>query len=125
MGSPQTRRVALDELRHQRRDLGDADGEIASKCRAGQERQAPQRLPAHQRGCSPCNDHQSWATSLEVIDASLGASRWLLDTSVFHHIARAPAAGVRWGSLATLVAAGIAAAAFGAFTFARRDLAGC
>jgi len=66
----------------------------------------------------------AWSFLVEIIGASLGVSRWLLDTSILHHVARAPAAGVRWDSAAILVAIGIAAAAAGAAAFARRDLAG-
>lgn len=66
----------------------------------------------------------AWSFLVEIIGASLGASRWLLDSSVLHHIARAPAAAVRWDSAAILVAIGIAAAVVGAAAFARRDLAG-
>ncbi len=64
----------------------------------------------------------AWSFLVEIVGASLGASRWLLDLSVLHHIARAPAAAVRWDSAAVLVAVGIAAAAIGALAFARRDL---
>jgi len=66
----------------------------------------------------------AWSFIVEIVGASLGASRWLLDTSLLHHIARAPAAPVRWDSAAILVAVGLAAAAFGALAFARRDLKG-
>jgi len=66
----------------------------------------------------------AWSFLVELVGASLGASRWLLDTSVLHHIARAPAVDVRWDSAALLVALGLAAAAVGAWRFARRDLAG-
>jgi len=66
----------------------------------------------------------AWSFLIEIIGAGLGASRWLLDTSVIHHIARAPAAAVSWDSDAVLVAIGVAAAAIGALTFARRDLKG-
>lgn len=65
-----------------------------------------------------------WSFLAEIIGASLGASRWLLDTSVLHHIARAPAADVRWDSAAILVAVGVAAAVIGALAFNRRDLKG-
>ena len=66
----------------------------------------------------------AWSFLVEIIGASLGVSRWLLDTSILHHIARAPATAVRWDSAAILVAIGIAAAVAGAAAFARRDLAG-
>jgi ABC-2 type transport system permease protein len=42
--------------------------------------------------------------------------------SLLHHIARAPAAAVRWGSVAHLAIVRIATAAVGAAAFARRDL---
>jgi ABC-2 type transport system permease protein len=65
----------------------------------------------------------AWSFLVEIIGASVGASRWLLDTSILHHIARAPAADVRWDSAAIVTAIGIAAAV-GAIAFARRDLKG-
>jgi ABC-2 type transport system permease protein len=66
----------------------------------------------------------AWSFLVEIIGANLGVSRWLLDTSVLHHIARAPATAVRGDSAAILAAIGIAAAIAGAAAFARRDLAG-
>ena len=66
----------------------------------------------------------AWSFLVEIVGASLGVSRWLLDLSVLHHIARAPADAVRWDSAAILIAIGIAAAIAGALAFARRDLAG-
>lgn len=66
----------------------------------------------------------AWSFLLEIVGAGLGLSRWLLDLSVLHHIARAPAADPRWGMAVVLVALGVAAAALGALAFARRDLAG-
>lgn len=61
---------------------------------------------------------------VEIIGAATGASRWLLDLSILHHIARAPGTAVRWDSAAILVALGLAAAIVGALTFGRRDLQG-
>jgi ABC-2 type transport system permease protein len=66
----------------------------------------------------------AWSFLVEIVGASVGASHWLLDTSVFHHIARAPASEVRWNSFVVLLVIGIAAAAAGTWRFARRDLAG-
>lgn len=66
----------------------------------------------------------AWSFLVEILGASLGVGRWVLDTSVLHHIARAPAVGVRWDSAAVLVAAGVAAALIGALAFSRRDLEG-
>ncbi|ALV33161.1 hypothetical protein AS200_14765 [Streptomyces sp. CdTB01] len=65
-----------------------------------------------------------WSLLVEIIGVSLGASRWLLDLSMLHHLARSPAADVRLDSVAVLIALGIAAAAAGALAFARRDLKG-
>jgi len=59
-----------------------------------------------------------------VVGASVGVSHWLLDTSVLHHVARAPASEVRWDSFAVLVVMGMVGAAVGVWRFARRDLAG-
>jgi ABC-2 type transport system permease protein len=66
----------------------------------------------------------AWSFLVEIIGAGIGASRWLLDLSVLHHIARAPAVPVGWGSAAALTAIGISAAIAGAAAFTRRDLAG-
>jgi ABC-2 type transport system permease protein len=66
----------------------------------------------------------AWSFLLEILGASLGLSHWLLDLSVLHHIARAPAAPVRWDMAVILIALGVAAAAIGAIAFARRDLKG-
>jgi ABC-2 type transport system permease protein len=62
----------------------------------------------------------AWSFVVEVV----GASRWLLDTSVLHHIARAPAVPVQWGSAGALIAIGTAAVVAGAAALAHRDLAG-
>lgn len=66
----------------------------------------------------------AWSFLVEIVGAGLGLSGWLLDLSILHHIARAPAADVRWDSAAILVALGISAAVIGALAFARRDLKG-
>ena len=66
----------------------------------------------------------AWSFIVEIIGADLRVSGWLLDTSVLHHIPRAPAAPVQWDMAAILAGLGIAAAIAGAAAFARRDLAG-
>jgi ABC-2 type transport system permease protein len=66
----------------------------------------------------------AWSFLLEIVGASLGLSHWLLDLSVLHHIARAPAAPVQWDMAAILIAIGIAAAIAGTLAFAHRDLKG-
>jgi ABC-2 type transport system permease protein len=52
------------------------------------------------------------------------ASRWLLDTSVFHQMASAPAAAPNWAANAVMAAVGIGCAAAGLIAFSRRDLVG-
>jgi ABC-2 type transport system permease protein len=52
------------------------------------------------------------------------ASRWLLDTSVFHQMGSAPAAPPNWAANAVMAAVGAACAAAGCMAFNRRDLAG-
>lgn len=64
----------------------------------------------------------AWSFLIEIVGAGLGASRWLLDTSLLHHIARAPAVDVRWDAAAILTGLGLLAAALGAVGFIRRDL---
>ena len=66
----------------------------------------------------------AWSFVVEIIGAGLGASGWLLNLSVLHHIARAPAADVRWDSAAILTGLGILAAIVGAIALTRRDLKG-
>lgn len=64
----------------------------------------------------------AWSFLVEIIGAGLGANRWLLDTSLLHHIARAPAVDVRWDAAAILTGIGLITAVLGAVGFARRDL---
>jgi ABC-2 type transport system permease protein len=62
---------------------------------------------------------------LIVIVGSIGAlSHWVLDTSVFHQMASAPAVSPHWVANGVMVAIGCAGALLGAFAFRRRDLQG-
>ena len=65
-----------------------------------------------------------WSFLVEIIGAGIGASHWLLDLSVLHHISRAPATEVRRDSAAILLTQGLVAAAAGAVAFNHRDLKG-
>ncbi len=65
----------------------------------------------------------AWSFLVQLIGSAINANGWLLDLSVFHHLAPTPASDPNWTSAATLAAIGIAAAALGAIAFARRDLA--
>lgn len=66
----------------------------------------------------------SWSFLLELVGSVVGADHWLLDTSVFHHLAAAPAADPAWPTDAVVVAIGVLAAAVGTAAFARRDVTG-
>jgi ABC-2 type transport system permease protein len=65
----------------------------------------------------------AWSLLIEVAGGFFSSSHWLLDTSVFHHMAAAPGVSPDWTSAAGLAAVGVAAALAGGAAFARRDLA--
>jgi polyether ionophore transport system permease protein len=65
----------------------------------------------------------AWSFLVQLIGSAINANGWLLDLSVFHHLAPAPATDPNWTSAALLAALGIATAALGATAFAKRDLA--
>ena len=52
------------------------------------------------------------------------ASRWLLDTSVFHQMTSAPAAAPNWTANGIMVSVGVGCALLGGLAFNRRDLVG-
>jgi len=62
---------------------------------------------------------------LVVIVGGIGAvSHWVLDTSVFHQMASAPAVPPDWEANGIMVAIGLVAAGLGGAAFRRRDLQG-
>ena len=65
----------------------------------------------------------AWSFLIELI-ATVITNRWLLDTSVLHHIQPVPAAQPDWTTAAWLTGLGILAALAGTAFFSRRDLAG-
>jgi ABC-type Fe3+/spermidine/putrescine transport system ATPase subunit len=65
----------------------------------------------------------AWSLLIELAGGLFGSSHWLLDTSVFHHLAAAPAVSPNWASAAVLAGLGAPAAALGGLAFTRRDLA--
>jgi ABC-2 type transport system permease protein len=65
----------------------------------------------------------AWSLLVELAGGFFGSNHWLLDASVFHHTAAAPAVNPHWTSAAALAAVGAAAALLGGVAFARRDLA--
>ena len=62
---------------------------------------------------------------LAVVIGGIGAiSHWILDTSVFHQMASAPAVPPHWEANGVMVAIGVASALIGGIAFNRRDLQG-
>jgi ABC-2 type transport system permease protein len=64
-----------------------------------------------------------WSFLVELIGGVVGMNHLVLDTSILHQMASAPAVSPDWTTNAILVATGLAAAAVGAVAFSRRDLA--
>lgn len=63
-----------------------------------------------------------WSFLIELVGGIVDADHWLLDLSLFHHLAPAPAVSPRAGAAVAMVLVGLAAAAVGAVWFRRRDL---
>ena len=66
----------------------------------------------------------AWSLLIQLAGGFFSSSHWLLDTSVFHHMAATPAVNPNWTSAAVLAAIGVLAAVLGEVAFRRRDLAG-
>ncbi|HVA03710.1 MAG TPA: ABC transporter permease subunit [Acidimicrobiales bacterium] len=66
----------------------------------------------------------TWSLLVEVIGGIGAMNHWVLDTSVFHHMAAAPAVSPNWRTDAVMVAAGALGAVIGGFALTRRDLQG-
>jgi ABC-2 type transport system permease protein len=65
-----------------------------------------------------------WSLLVEVLGGAGDAAHRLLDTSVFHFMASAPAVPPDWRADGVLVAVGVVAAVVGGAVFVRRDLRG-
>ena len=65
-----------------------------------------------------------WSLFIELVGGIGANSRWLLDTSLFHQMAAAPAVDPHWTTNGVLVAIGIVCAAVGALGFTLRDIQG-
>jgi ABC-2 type transport system permease protein len=62
---------------------------------------------------------------LVVIVGGIGAiNHWALDTSVFHHMASAPAVAPNWEANGVMTVIGVACALVGGCAFSRRDIQG-
>lgn len=67
----------------------------------------------------------TWSLLVDLVGGAFGdANRWLIDTSVFHHMSSAPAVSPDWKSSAVLVGLALATGALGVLGFVHRDLAG-
>jgi ABC-2 type transport system permease protein len=66
----------------------------------------------------------AWSFLVELVGGIGGGNRWLLDTSLVHQVAAAPAVPVDWGSDAALVGLAVLCAVAGVLRFGRRDLVG-
>jgi ABC-2 type transport system permease protein len=66
----------------------------------------------------------AWSFLIEFIASIVTTNRWLLDSSLFHHMMPAPAASPNWNSALALAGLGVLAAASGVEAFQRRDLIG-
>ncbi len=65
-----------------------------------------------------------WSFLVELIGGVVGLNHWVLDASLFHQMAAAPAVGPDWVSGGILVVIGAVAAVLGGTAFAHRDLRG-
>lgn len=63
-----------------------------------------------------------WSLLIELVGGFGSGSRWLLDTSLFHQMAAAPAVDPNWTVNAVMLAIGAAAALVGLTSFRWRDL---
>ena len=64
----------------------------------------------------------AWSFLVELIGSIVNAPRWLLELSLYRHVAPAPATDPDWTSAAVLIALGLAGALAAAAIFGRRDL---
>ena len=66
----------------------------------------------------------AWSLLVEFAGGFTVLGRWVLDTSIFHHMASAPAVSPGWMASGIMVGLGALAMGLGAITFNRRDLQG-
>ncbi len=65
-----------------------------------------------------------WSFLISMLGSGINLNHWLLDTSILHQVAFAPAVNANWSSNAILVAIGLALGIVGALRFNTRDLQG-
>jgi ABC-2 type transport system permease protein len=65
-----------------------------------------------------------WSLLIVIVGGIGAVNHWVLDTSVFHQMASAPAVSPRWEVNGIMIAIGGAGALLGGLAFKRRDLEG-
>lgn len=65
-----------------------------------------------------------WSLLIELVGGIGALSHWILDTSVFHQMASAPATPPNWGANTVMIGIGILGSLVGAVALRRRDLQG-
>ncbi len=65
-----------------------------------------------------------WSLLIVIVGGFGTVSHWVLDTSVFHHMASAPGVPPNWTANGIMTAIGVTAALVGVWAFKRRDLQG-
>jgi ABC-2 type transport system permease protein len=65
----------------------------------------------------------AWSFLIQMLTSGLNLNHWLLDSSIFSHVAFAPAVDPNWHTSWMLVVIGLILTAIGALVFNRRDLA--
>jgi ABC-2 type transport system permease protein len=64
----------------------------------------------------------AWSLLVDLLGSLVKGSDWLKDSSLFTHVALAPAANPDWGAAAIIIALGVAGAIVGAIAFQGRDV---
>jgi ABC-2 type transport system permease protein len=65
-----------------------------------------------------------WSLLIVIVGGIGAINHWVLDTSVFHHMASAPAVTPNWEANGIMTVVGLACALVGGFAFSRRDIQG-
>ena len=65
-----------------------------------------------------------WSLLVELVGGFGSGSRWLLDTSLFHQMAAAPAVSPNWHVNAVIIGIGVLGVGVGMLCFNHRDLVG-
>jgi ABC-2 type transport system permease protein len=65
-----------------------------------------------------------WSLLIVIVGGIGAINHWVLDTSVFHHMASAPAVPPNWEANGSMTVVGVACALIGGFAFNRRDVQG-